>query len=471
MICPVCKRELAPTLSICFTCGAMMNDTVREELESKIGRVSGPLSARSGELEQPNVQASTPPVRESFQPIPQMPQPARPIATPAQTQTAAPPAVKQEPAPSPTPSRSFTSQFPRKTSPTLVDFQPKAPTVPDWRLQLQNAVRQRASGVSQRTESAEPASPSLQRAPVTHGATALKAEAAPPPVTHSNDKVAAALKRIEASRKTFLPEEAGASAAKAAKPTPARNYPFNVVSRAAEPAVNTVQTAAAVTPAPSPAVKPKLVSSLRIEKKAYDTNKLPPIPKPAKIATSFDAEAEQAIITKTDVPARNHIAVYDETDLHTTSVDEPAEVTGAIEIEEIDDLPNFATRFAAGSFDLIISGAASLVILSPFMVGGSSWLSVSGGLAFLATLSLFLFLYLTASLAFWGKTFGMRIFSLELIDIEANAYPSVHQAAVSSAVYVLSMVFGGAGFLTMPFNEEKRAVHDIISGTILVREI
>ena len=36
MNCPVCKRELAPTLSICLTCGAMMHDTVREELETKI---------------------------------------------------------------------------------------------------------------------------------------------------------------------------------------------------------------------------------------------------------------------------------------------------------------------------------------------------------------------------------------------------------------------------------------------------
>src|SRR5688572_4325034 len=39
MTCPVCKRELAPTLSICLTCGAMMHDTVREEMETKIGKL------------------------------------------------------------------------------------------------------------------------------------------------------------------------------------------------------------------------------------------------------------------------------------------------------------------------------------------------------------------------------------------------------------------------------------------------
>jgi uncharacterized RDD family membrane protein YckC len=78
---------------------------------------------------------------------------------------------------------------------------------------------------------------------------------------------------------------------------------------------------------------------------------------------------------------------------------------------------------------------------------------------------------MTASLAVWGRTFGMRLFSLELIDAEMNRYPTVHQAAVSSAVYLLSMFFGGLGFLTVFYNEEKRAIHDIVSGTLLIREI
>jgi uncharacterized RDD family membrane protein YckC len=63
----------------------------------------------------------------------------------------------------------------------------------------------------------------------------------------------------------------------------------------------------------------------------------------------------------------------------------------------------------------------------------------------------------------------MRLFSLELVDIEGEHYPTIHQAAVSSAVYILSLTFGGAGFLTLLFNDEKRAVHDIVSKTIVVK--
>jgi uncharacterized RDD family membrane protein YckC len=64
----------------------------------------------------------------------------------------------------------------------------------------------------------------------------------------------------------------------------------------------------------------------------------------------------------------------------------------------------------------------------------------------------------------------MKLFSLEIIDVQENDYPSLHQAAVSSSVYLLSLALGGIGFLTMLINSEKRAAHDLISGTIVVKE-
>src|SRR5215204_440987 len=133
MICPVCKRDLAPTLSICLTCGAMMNDTVREELETKITTTPEPLA-------QP----------------PQKLAPRKPVAQPSQkteVSTSAPTPKQipvQPPAPSIAPSKPIGARFDtadlrvKKTSPTLVEFQTKKATVPEWRLQLQNSVRQKA---------------------------------------------------------------------------------------------------------------------------------------------------------------------------------------------------------------------------------------------------------------------------------------------------------------------------------------
>ena len=49
MNCPVCKRSLAPTLSICFACGAMVNDSVREELQTKIAAPARSMSRQGSQ--------------------------------------------------------------------------------------------------------------------------------------------------------------------------------------------------------------------------------------------------------------------------------------------------------------------------------------------------------------------------------------------------------------------------------------
>jgi uncharacterized RDD family membrane protein YckC len=239
------------------------------------------------------------------------------------------------------------------------------------------------------------------------------------------------------------------------KATAPRNYPFNVVAKSEQ---SNRQSAPKATVNPSP--KPMLVSPLKIEKKGFDTNKLPPLPSPSpKSSRNFIPAAEMPTAR-----TRTEETLIEETSIENTSLElEP-------ETDEIDDLAPLAMRFNAGLFDMIIGVFGSLVLLSPFIVSGGTWISVSGFLAIAATAAIVMFLYLTVSLSFVGRTFGMRLFSLELVDVEANAYPTMHQAAVSSAVYLLSIAFAGIGFLPIFFNEERRAAHDILSGTILVRE-
>jgi uncharacterized RDD family membrane protein YckC len=432
MNCPVCKRDLAPTLSICFTCGAMVHDSVREELESKVAPVSGSLKATSGEL----------------------PAISPPLAMPVQEMKAA---VRETPAmpeaPKPIQMRIETSDLPiKKTSPTLVDFQIKNPKLPDWRLQLQNSVRQRSTS-SGPIETVNIRMPKAQTK--TNGANALKVEHTEETevAEHPNPRIANALKRIENSRKTFLKSEPAKETAKAAIP---RSYPFNVVSRSGDIAAPKPEAKPTINPSP----RPTLVSSLRIEKKTFDTNKLPPLL--ASVEGPKIGEAEilvGSIVEPTVLPA-----IVDE---EIVEIESPIE---EIETDEIDDLAPISMRVTAGLFDLIIGGFATAILLSPFVVSGGNWLSAAGILAITASAAIVMFLYLTISLAFVGRTAGMRLFSLELVDVEENAYPTLHQSAVSSAVFLLSLAFGGLGFLPIFFNEERRAVHDLLSGTILVRE-
>jgi len=456
----------------------MVKDSVREELETKINRnPAAPGVSRSSVPFEVKLYAAPEPkkhipadirqitlsdpkpvvaVEEKKGPvIKDTPNPIEPVieAAPNPVEPVVAPPIAPLPAPrARTRIKYDTAELTApKTSPTLVGFQPKNPVVPDWRLQLQNAVRGRNSGPPADAIAGQNA---YEKQLVTNGANALKAEyveAPKPEPSHKDPRVANALKRINESRKAFLPETAPKKRT-AAKTAADRNFPFNVVEKTAEPPALHSDTKASVNALP----KPKLVKTFPVKKK-FDTNKLPPI-----------QEAVAPI-----PPSGFDVMAYSEDEsVHVTKPDAAIESVENVEntSSEIDDLAPFAMRFNSGIFDLIIGGFASLVVLSPVAFFGGDWLSVGGLLTFAAAWSIVMFVYLTVCIGVYGRTLGMRLFSLEIIDADENEYPTFHQAAVSSAVYLLSLPLLGAGFLTIFFNEEKRAAHDLLSGTIIVNE-
>jgi uncharacterized RDD family membrane protein YckC len=423
MNCPVCERSLAPTLSICPTCGAMMNDTVREELQTKI---------TSGNLPQINLKAEAATPRAQIQARPPMTPP--PVKRPVTTGLAAP-----------------------KTSPTLVEFQNRNAPLPDWRLQIQNAVQQRKSGAPAVAANVAVSFPS-------NGSSALNAEPAPVAITEkrrdvTDPLVAKAMNRIAESKKTFSEADTQPK-----KRTPAR--PFGVVSPNGF-------TSAAVSPARvNPPVKPKLVATPVLEKR--DTNKLPPIDDVAEEQGSFnvDPQSSEASVVQPGVDAAPSGSLAPEIKRIQLRLDKPEtdKSTEDSYDDEIEDLAPFSMRFGAGLFDLIIGGFATMLILSPLAFTNGNWFSSAGLLTFAGAFAGVSFLYMTVCVGFFGKTMGMRLFSLELVDALENEYPTLRQAAVSTAVFLLSLGFLGTGFITAFFNEERRALHDLLSGTILVRE-
>ena len=448
MMCPVCKRDLAPTLSICFTCGAMVNDSVREELETKIGRVSGDLdrsravAATVNRFEKP---AEAPPIKAEIKAE-----------------------VKASPEPPQREPRGETTEFGRKkTSPTLVGFQPKTSTVPDWRLQLQNSIRQRKTDVVPSAPAIAKAAPVPQRKATAPAPKVQKAE--PPAQSHENPRVAAALRRIESSRQRFLESPAPVAVAEPESRAAVRNYPFNVVSRGEEIGARPNAPHATVNTLP----KPRLVTDAKAEKRRYDTNKLPPLPAaiPAPevvhVAEPQIVDEEQFAILETPVVSESK----PEPKKLPMIIDDLADEYGIHESEEDDDLAAIPSRFLAGLFDTIIGGFATGIVLSPFLLSGGDWMTVSGVMTIMGVFGVVMFIYMTIAIGLRGRTVGMRLFGLEVVDAEENEYPSMHQAAVSSAVYLLSIPMLGLGFLPLLFNEERRAAHDLISGTVLVREI
>lgn len=470
MNCPVCKRELAPTLSICLTCGAMMNDTVREELETKIGRPEVPRVSKAELPKFEPVKPWTPQPVKVNQNVPAValnqPAPERELSS----MTTLVKTTVQEPiklaapalAPSVEPAKPnvVTAKLRKQTSPTLVDFQPTNPTIPDWRLQLQNSIRKRNLDPRSEPEvlaiseiAAVPAIPPIPAKPAP--------QTAVPGI--QNEKLANAIKRIEASKRAFgsgaAVGMAAAAQARRRKPAvPQKSFPFDVVERkpnteaAAVPVIPTIEMP-----------KPKLVSPMPVQKKKFDTNKLPPIPEPE---TPLTVEAEtEGIEEATEV--RSKIS-FDRLRIWNTAPKEESKDEQELS-EEIDDLAPFSMRFGASVFDLIIGSFAAGILLSPMLLSGSFG-STSGIFAIVGGWLFVVFAYFTGSIVYMGRTFGMKLFSIEMIDAEANELPTFHQAAVNSAAYLLSLMLLGLGFVPAFFNEERRAMHDILSGTLLIRE-
>ena len=465
-----------------------MNDSVREELKDKISVAPKPLILEAkpnppleAKVNPPLFRQPSAPLIEKpkpvLQPPPGMPTPAAP-PVPATTVSAPPAPVQSAPLPKPPlppaePVKTETSEIMAKpTSPTLVEFQNRNAALPDWRLQLQNAVRKRVEKGSAPAETVE-AAPVVQRVHLpTSGANALKAEVieqtAPAPAR--NPKLENALRRIEQSRRQFLPESEADPAPKAsaaAAPASNKNFPFYIASKNAEvmPKPAEMKTAASF------AAKPKIEELPVIEKAEYDTNKLKPLPNAAIISSSLDriaAEEKAAPETLKDAPVIQIARVDNAPEHEAIELVEDHEVVETE--EEIEDIAPFSMRFNAGLFDLIIGSFTAALLLSPLMLSGGNWFSFAGLLAFLVTAAIVMFIYMTTAIGFFGKTYGMKLFSLETIDIEENDYPTLHQAAVSSSVYLVSLFLGGIGFLPALFNSEKRAAHDLLSGTIIVKE-
>lgn len=363
----------------------------------------------------------------------------------------------------------------KMTSPTLVAFRNQNAQLPEWRLQLQNAVQQRMKNSGDQ----EATSPSPARA---ENEAASSDSASSQPAT-DNRHLNAALKRIESSRKRYLVTETPRALKKPAE-APKKEFPFTIAARTDDlpagpdmvtPGANSAETQ-----------KPKLVGkkkSLPI-KDLYDTAELNPQFPPARLSSSF--ETAPAVAKTGAEPDNSPPEIRAEAPIAKPAAPAPAAEEPQAEIaeekaekvvpekgfiEEYDDYASLSLRFNAGIFDFLIGAFLSFVLLLPFVIAGGNWFTLTGLAAFTATCAVVMFVYLTASVGFAGKSFGMHIFSLEMIDIGGENYPSFHQSAVSAAVYLVSVACLGVGFATALFDRDRRAAHDLLSGTLVVREL
>ena len=79
------------------------------------------------------------------------------------------------------------------------------------------------------------------------------------------------------------------------------------------------------------------------------------------------------------------------------------------------------------------------------------------------------FSYLTLSVAFTGRTIGMKVFSLRVVDARNGLIPTGRQSAGRSFLYILSLVGAGVTLLYTFIDTEKQTVHDRFTRTVVIR--
>jgi uncharacterized RDD family membrane protein YckC len=79
------------------------------------------------------------------------------------------------------------------------------------------------------------------------------------------------------------------------------------------------------------------------------------------------------------------------------------------------------------------------------------------------------FLYLTVSIAFTGRTIGMKLFSLRVVDARTGLIPTGSQSAGRALVYILSLASAGIALIYTFIDSEKHTAHDRFTHTAVIR--
>ena len=179
-----------------------------------------------------------------------------------------------------------------------------------------------------------------------------------------------------------------------------------------------------------------------------------PAPEVAAGKVPQETRKPRRVIGDQDDPALNYL------DSIATSV--------RLESHEFDSAP-VSRRLLAALVDLTVVGLLSSPILALTKLTSLEWqnprvISFAAG-----TFLVIGFLYLTISVAFTGRTIGMKLFSLRVVDARTGLIPTGSQSAGRSAVYLLSLAAAGIALVYTFIDRERQTIHDRFTRTAVVR--
>lgn len=133
------------------------------------------------------------------------------------------------------------------------------------------------------------------------------------------------------------------------------------------------------------------------------------------------------------------------------------------------DIPGLTRRFFAGVVDLLLIGLMVSPAAAAIYYSGGNWadpkiIGLMGGIT-----AVTMFAYLTICTAMTGRTLAMRMFKMRTIDLRTGLIPTGGQSITRALTFVFSFALLGLGIAYALIDPDKRAVHDRLSKTIVIR--
>ena len=303
-------------------------------------------------------------------------------------------------------------------------------TVPEWRRELGERVREiqerraREAALENEASPTETASPQLELLP--------KVES-----PALNPLVAAALQRIE--RAHARPQYAGnVAVATLQEYEPEPHVNLNVSAPETEP--------------------DELVFEEEIK-----VNDTPPVPERVHNLAVVPAPPPDQMVT----PPKPKRLIRDDNDPALNYLDSLPTTIG-VDVAQHQSAP-IVRRLVGGILDLLVIGILTSPVAALIQVNQLNWLAPRTFAFATASFVVISFLYFTISTAFTGRTLGMRLIALRVVDARTGLIPTGGQSAKRAFCYIVSLAPAAIPLMYTLIDRDRQAPHDRFSRTAVVR--
>ena len=126
------------------------------------------------------------------------------------------------------------------------------------------------------------------------------------------------------------------------------------------------------------------------------------------------------------------------------------------------------SRIVSAFVDLLVVSVLCAPFAAALELINSDWNAPRVWLLAAAIFLIVGFLYFTISTALTGRTVGLRLLSLRVIDARTGLIPTANQAAGRALIYIASLLILGLTSIIAVVNPDRLTAHDRITRTAVV---